>query len=197
MKKTRQWTRAYGTISASGGQQAHLSALAYMSDNWFIGTVSRVHGLLRTSPNPASPPPTPSSSSLYTIKPPDPRLEEKNSKASSTVGATNGAETVPSKSKPTVGMMVSLDHTIYFHRPREVIADDWLLAENESPWTGEGRGLVTQRIWGRGGRLLATCVQEVILKSISILLLPLYLFQSLLFFWGGGWSCEQENTECS
>lgn len=182
MKKARQWTRAYGNISASGGQQAHLSALAYMSDNWFIGTVPRVHGLLRTSPNPASPPPT-SSSSLSTVKSPSPiRLKEVNPSKIGTVAAADSALTIPPKTKPTVGMMVSLDHSIYFHRPREVVADDWLLAENQSPWTGEGRGLVMQRIWGRGGSLLATCVQEVFPKSISILTFP---FFSLGFtFWG-------------
>lgn len=182
MKKTWQWTRAYGNISASGGQQAHLSALAYMSDNWFIGTVSRVHGLLRTSTNPASPPP-PSSSSLSTVKPPSPiRLKEANPSQNGTVAAADSALTIPPKTKPTVGMMVSLDHSIYFHRPREVIADDWLLAENQTPWTGEGRGLVMQRIWGRGGSLLATCVQEVFPKSISILTFP--LFSSKFTFWG-------------
>ena len=58
-------------------------------------------------------------------------------------------------------MMVSLDHTIYFHRPREVRADDWLCSEMETPWAGAERGLVTQRIWNRHGRLVATCVQEV------------------------------------
>lgn len=46
-KKTRQWIKARGRISPSGGHQAHLSALAYMSDSYFIGTVSRVHRLWR------------------------------------------------------------------------------------------------------------------------------------------------------
>lgn len=46
-KKTRQWIKARGEISPSGGHQAHLSALAYMSDSYFIGTVSRVHRLWR------------------------------------------------------------------------------------------------------------------------------------------------------
>lgn len=64
-------------------------------------------------------------------------------------------------------MMVSLDHTIYFHRPREIRADDWLLSENESPWSGDGRGLVFQRIWNREGVLVASCVQEVSKKTFS------------------------------
>ena len=63
--------------------------------------------------------------------------------------------------RPKVGMMVSLDHTIYFHRPREIRADDWLCSEMESPWTGAERGLIFQRIWNRDGVLVASCVQEV------------------------------------
>ena len=58
-------------------------------------------------------------------------------------------------------MMVSLDHTIYFHRPRDFRADEWLFTEMESPWAGDGRGLVLQRMWTRDGKLIATCVQEV------------------------------------
>ncbi|EON95927.1 putative acyl- thioesterase ii protein [Phaeoacremonium minimum UCRPA7] len=44
-KKTRQWIRARGTIK--GGHQAHLNALAYVSDSYFIGTISRIHRLWR------------------------------------------------------------------------------------------------------------------------------------------------------
>src|SRR5206468_4211729 len=39
LKRTRQWIRARGKISEAGGHEAHLSALAYMSDSYFIGTV--------------------------------------------------------------------------------------------------------------------------------------------------------------
>jgi len=64
-------------------------------------------------------------------------------------------------------MMVSLDHTIYFHRPREVKADEWLFAEMESPWAGDGRGLVFQKIWNREGKLIATCVQEGLVRLVQ------------------------------
>jgi acyl-CoA thioesterase 8 len=47
LKKSRQWVRAKGKISESGGHQAHLSALAYVSDSYFIGTISRIHRLWR------------------------------------------------------------------------------------------------------------------------------------------------------
>lgn len=46
-RKSRQWMRSRQKISAAGGHQAHLNALAYMSDSYFIGTVSRLHGLWR------------------------------------------------------------------------------------------------------------------------------------------------------
>ncbi|KAI8306915.1 Acyl-coenzyme A thioesterase 8 [Colletotrichum sp. SAR11_59] len=45
--KSRNWVRARGKISVSGGHQAHLNALAYMSDSYFIGTVGRIHRLWR------------------------------------------------------------------------------------------------------------------------------------------------------
>ena len=63
--------------------------------------------------------------------------------------------------------MVSLDHTIFFHRPRDVRADEWTFSEMESPWSGDGRGLVLQRIWDRRGRLLATCVQEGLCRLVQ------------------------------
>jgi acyl-CoA thioesterase 8 len=66
-----------------------------------------------------------------------------------------------------VSMMVSLDHTIYFHDPQGFRADEWLFTEMESPWAGDGRGLVTQRMFTREGKLIATCIQEVsVLESI-------------------------------
>lgn len=58
-------------------------------------------------------------------------------------------------------MMVSLDHTIYFHCPQGFRADEWMLAEVQSHWAGDGRGLVTQKMWSRDGTLIATCIQEV------------------------------------
>lgn len=111
-----------------------------MSDSWFIGTVSRAHGLQRFRHQ------------LYNETFPD--LQE----PSSIVGQSKNTFETPRR---PVGMMVSLDHTIYFHRPREVKADEWLYSEMETPWSGEGRGLVMQRIWNKDGRLLASCVQEV------------------------------------
>ncbi|KAK9459638.1 thioesterase-like superfamily-domain-containing protein [Lipomyces oligophaga] len=61
-----------------------------------------------------------------------------------------------------VAMMVSLDHAIYFHAP--VKADDWLLYELESPWTGSARGLVYGRFWARDGTLVASIIQEGVVR---------------------------------
>ncbi len=158
MKKTRQWARAYGPISPSGGQDAHLSALAYMSDNWLIGTIGRVHSLWPSSAYKPSSSPSSSSSTKSTLFT---SLAKASPSRLAALEAVEKTASDPLTPRPTIGIMVSLDHSIYFHRPREVVADEWILAENQTPWTGEGRGLVMQRIWGRGGRLLATCVQEV------------------------------------
>lgn len=68
------------------------------------------------------------------------------------------------KDRPEIGMMVSLDHSIYFHEPRKVRADEWMLSEMESPWAGDGRGVVTQRIFSADGTLLATCFQEGVVR---------------------------------
>ena len=73
------WVRAKGPISTKG-MKAHIMALSYFSDSWFIGTAVGVHGLGEI---------------------------------------------------PKGGMIVSLDHTVYFHR--EFRADEWMLFEMRSP----------------------------------------------------------------
>ncbi len=125
-----------------------LNALAYMSDSYFIGTISLIHRLWR-----------------YPFKVDDmsklsPEVLEHVRRLNEWEGL--GKELTERKGRPEVGMMVSLDHTIYFrHEPKKVRADDWMFTEMESPWAGDGRGVVTQRIFSKDGTLLATCVQEV------------------------------------
>jgi acyl-CoA thioesterase len=41
-----------------------------------------------------------------------------------------------------------------------------MLTEMESPWAGDGRAVVTQKIYSKDGTLLATCVQEVRVSRI-------------------------------
>lgn len=155
-KKMQQWYRARGRISEEGGHQAHVAALAYASDSYFIGTIPRIHKLWRY-PFPAR---------EFTELPKD--LQDHVRKLNDFEGYSDGLQLDTSdefqefwQQRPEIGMMVSLDHSIYFHEPRKVKADEWMLSEMESPWAGYGRGVVTQRIYGKDGTLLATCFQEV------------------------------------
>lgn len=63
-----------------------------------------------------------------------------------------------------IGMMVSLDHTIYFHHAADTKADEWMFMELDSSWAGKERALVTQKIWNRDGILVATCYQEGLIR---------------------------------
>ena len=56
----------------------------------------------------------------------------------------------------------SLDHSMWFHRPCR--ADEWLLFEQHIAWTGDGRGLAKGRLLDGSGHLVATCVQEGLLR---------------------------------
>lgn len=112
-----------------------------MSDSYFIGTVLRVHGLVRED--------------QY-----DNSRNEAADKGQSNL-QTIGSGHVRDGPLSQVGIMVSLDHTMYFHNPRGFRADEWMLSEMESPWSDDGRGLVFQRIYSQRGTLIATCVQEV------------------------------------
>lgn len=58
--------------------------------------------------------------------------------------------------------VASLDHAMWWHRPTRV--DEWLLYAQESPSAGGGRGLSTGRIFDRGGALVATVAQEIMVR---------------------------------
>jgi len=148
-RKARHWVRARGKISEKGGHQAHLNALAYISDSYFIGTISRVHKLWR-----------------FPVKLDD--LDKIPKEAENQIRRLNDWEgngkLEEFRGQPQLGMMVSLDHTIYFHNPKKVRADDWMYVEMEAPWAGDGRGLVIQRVFHRDGTLLASCFQEGVVR---------------------------------
>lgn len=156
-KKTRQWIKARGRISDDGGHQAHISALAYMSDSYFIGTVSRIHDLWRFgSPSNAKKGEKGENGNMDDdVR----RREEFMNKIKESEGY--GDDLNNEQGRPEVGMMVSLDHTIYFHEPRRFRADEWMFTEMASPWSGDGRGLVQQHMFTADGILVATCIQEV------------------------------------
>ncbi|KAI1417338.1 Thioesterase/thiol ester dehydrase-isomerase [Hypoxylon sp. FL1857] len=148
-RRVWQWVRARGKISEEGGHRAHLSALAYISDSYFIGTISRIHKLWR-----------------YPVKQAElgqlePDVREHLEKLNDWEGYGKLDEY---KGRPEVGMMVSLDHSIYFHNPKKVKADEWMFTEMESPWAGDGRGVVIQRMYSRDGTLLATAFQEGVVR---------------------------------
>ncbi|ASO21386.1 acyl-CoA thioesterase II [Actinoalloteichus hoggarensis] len=56
----------------------------------------------------------------------------------------------------------SLDHAMWFHRPFR--ADEWFLYDCASPSASGGRGLATGRFFTRDGRLIASVVQEGLLR---------------------------------
>jgi acyl-CoA thioesterase-2 len=66
----------------------------------------------------------------------------------------------------TPGMQVaSLDHAMWFHRPFRV--DEWLLYDVESPNASGARGLVRGRFFDRDGRLVASAIQEGLIRKRS------------------------------
>jgi acyl-CoA thioesterase II len=60
-------------------------------------------------------------------------------------------------------MLVSLDHTIYFHSDFRVDAD-WFLYEVQSSWAGANRGLCNGKVYTRDGRLAMTVQQETLVR---------------------------------
>ena len=58
--------------------------------------------------------------------------------------------------------MASLDHAMWFHRPFRV--DDWLLYDQVSPRAAGARGLASGRIFTRDGTLVASVVQEGLIR---------------------------------
>ncbi|KAI8321147.1 Thioesterase/thiol ester dehydrase-isomerase [Martensiomyces pterosporus] len=69
-------------------------------------------------------------------------------------------------SKRKLGMLVSLDHTIWFHEPFR--ADEWMLYVMESSRTASGRGLAFGRIYNRDGVLIASTAQEGVARAADI-----------------------------
>jgi acyl-CoA thioesterase II len=178
-KKIRIWLRARGRISnrppnvrveeldegesanlLGDNHQAHLSALAYMSDSEFIGTVARVHNMRRFANR------SKIARTLEGFKGSKKEREEmeKYLERAAREEAKENEAAEKREDDRSIGMMVSLDHTIFFHNPRAFRADEWMLTEIESPWAGDGRGLVIQKIWSTDGVLIATCTQEGVVR---------------------------------
>ncbi|KAL4802561.1 thioesterase-like superfamily-domain-containing protein [Aspergillus unguis] len=174
-RKLRQWIRARKSPSSSGlPPRWNLAALAYMTDAYFIGAVSRVHGTRRFDDagyiqRMAEGGNVNSDTRLTSQEKGERRAYfealAREERVDNEAGpGSEGA--VPSQ----VDMLVTLNHAIYFHRFSGFSAEEWMLAEIETPWAGDERGLVIQRIWSQDGQLLATCVQEgvVRLKGVEV-----------------------------
>lgn len=59
----------------------------------------------------------------------------------------------------------SLDHALWFHAPFR--ADEWLLFETEAQRIGGARGLSRGRFFRQDGTLVATCMQESLLRPME------------------------------
>jgi acyl-CoA thioesterase-2 len=62
---------------------------------------------------------------------------------------------------PTL-FMASLDHAMWFHRPFR--ADEWLLYSQDTPTATSGRGLARGLVYSQGGQLVASVVQEGLIR---------------------------------
>lgn len=60
-------------------------------------------------------------------------------------------------------VVASLDHAMWFHRPFR--ADEWVLYDCASPSASGSRGLATGRFFSRDGRLVASVVQEGLIRA--------------------------------
>lgn len=60
--------------------------------------------------------------------------------------------------------MASIDHAMWFHRPFRI--DEWLLYSCDSPTTQGARGLSRGQIYDRQGRLIASTVQEGLMRLV-------------------------------
>jgi acyl-CoA thioesterase II len=58
--------------------------------------------------------------------------------------------------------VASLDHALWFHG--ELRMNEWLLYAMDSPWAGSGRGLSRGHIFTRDGKLVASVVQEGLIR---------------------------------
>jgi len=56
----------------------------------------------------------------------------------------------------------TIEHTVWFHQPTR--ADEWFMYDQESFWAGSARGLCRGWIFDRSGRLVATTMQEGLLR---------------------------------
>ncbi|HIF9335708.1 TPA: acyl-CoA thioesterase II, partial [Photobacterium damselae] len=59
-------------------------------------------------------------------------------------------------------IVVTIDHSMWFHRPFRM--DEWLLYVIDSPSASGGRGLVRGEIYNQQGELVASAVLEGLMR---------------------------------
>lgn len=59
--------------------------------------------------------------------------------------------------------IATIDHAMWFHRPFR--CDEWLLYNMQSPSASNGRGLVKGQIFNRQGQLVASTMQEGVIRQ--------------------------------
>ncbi|KAG6514274.1 hypothetical protein ZIOFF_024621 [Zingiber officinale] len=75
----------------------------------------------------------------------------------------SGVSLNPHRRRGVKTASLSLDHSIWFHRP--VRADDWLLFVIESPSASGGRGFVTGHMFNQKGELIVSLTQECLIRK--------------------------------
>ncbi|MGH8528340.1 MAG: acyl-CoA thioesterase [Nevskiales bacterium] len=63
-------------------------------------------------------------------------------------------------------VVASLDHALWFHR--DVQVDDWLLYSMDSPSSSGARGLSRGMIYNRAGKLVASVLQESLMRKTTL-----------------------------
>lgn len=150
-KRVHQWIRARGEVSVQQGDPIHVAALAFMSDSYFLAAVPHSHEIWDFVQAPVTEF-YPTKRDLFTSPETHTAIHRPHFEVEHRSGAI---------STPRVAMMVSLDHTIYFHDVKGLRVDEWLLSEVQTSWAANGRGLIHQKMWTKDGMLVATCIQEV------------------------------------
>lgn len=141
----------------------HLASLAYLSDNYFIGTVYRVHRASRFNNKRVVGRIVDSLSADHRDDAAT-RFQALAREETAEMASSNTVASVTEKERAEIEMMASIDHTIFFHNQASVDTNDWMVSEMEALWAGQERGLVLQRIWTSSGVLIATCIQEGLVR---------------------------------
>ncbi|KAM7261161.1 hypothetical protein ACFE04_026636 [Oxalis oulophora] len=77
-----------------------------------------------------------------------------------------GVSAYPHRGKGLDISSVSLDHSMWFHRP--VRADEWLLFVITSPYSGNDRGFNSGQVFNRKGELLVSLTQEALMREVKV-----------------------------